>query len=69
MRETISEKTARAEKIVGVLKENYPDSKCSLNYSSPHELLIATILSAQCTDHRVNQVTHDLFKKYLSLSQ
>ena len=69
MRETISDKTARAEKIVDVLKENYPDSKCSLNYSSPHELLIATILSAQCTDHRVNQVTHDLFKKYLSLSE
>ena len=69
MRETISEKTARAEKIVGVLKENYPDSKCSLNYSSPHELLIATILSAQCTDHRVNQVTNDLFKKYSSLSE
>ena len=68
MRETKAEKTARAEKIVEVLKENYPDSKCSLNYSSPHELLIATILSAQCTDHRVNQVTHNLFKKYLSPS-
>ena len=68
MRETKIEKKFRAQKVVEVLKKNYPDSKCSLNYTSPHELLIATILSAQCTDHRVNQVTHALFKKYLSLS-
>ena len=64
MRETKIEKKFRAQKVVEVLKRNYPDSKCSLNYSSPHELLIATILSAQCTDHRVNQVTQNLFKKY-----
>ena len=68
MRETNTDKKARAKKVVEVLKENYPDSKCSLNYSSPHELLIATILSAQCTDHRVNQVTQNLFKKYPSPS-
>ena len=64
MRETNTDKKARAKKVVEVLKENYPDSKCSLNYSSPHELLIATILSAQCTDHIVNQVTQNLFEKY-----
>ena len=66
MRETKIEKKFRAQTVVEVLKKNYPDSKCSLNYSSPHELLIATILSAQCTDHRVNQVTQNLFKKYSS---
>ena len=66
MRETVSNKRDRAQDIVNILKKNYPDSKCSLNYSSPHELLVATILSAQCTDHRVNQVTQKLFNKYLS---
>ena len=52
------------DKIVKLLKKEYPDSKCSLNYQSPHELLVATILSAQCTDNRVNQVLPDLLKKY-----
>ena len=42
-------KSARAEEVVRLLKNKYPDSKCSLNYSNPHELLVATILSAQCT--------------------
>ena len=59
-----SKKQSRAVNIVARLKEAYPDSKCSLNYSSAHELLMATILSAQCTDHRVNLVTKRLFKKY-----
>ena len=54
----------RAEKIIALLKKEYPNSKCSLNYESPHELLVATFLSAQCTDHRVNQVLPNLFKKY-----
>ena len=58
------QKAQRAEHIVQSLKKTYPDAKCSLNYSSPHELLVATILSAQCTDHRVNQVSKSLFKKY-----
>ena len=53
-----------AHEIVQRLRKAYPDSKCSLNYSTTYELLVATILSAQCTDHRVNQVTPDLFKKY-----
>ena len=54
----------RAKKIVNTLNKEYPDSKCSLNYKNPHQLLIATILSAQCTDQRVNQVLPKLFKKY-----
>ncbi|MDQ2976346.1 MAG: endonuclease III [Acidobacteriota bacterium] len=54
----------RVRKIIRLLKRAYPDAKCSLNYSNPFELLIATILSAQCTDVRVNIVTQDLFRKY-----
>jgi len=49
---------------LNLLKKNYPDAYCALNYSNPFQLLIATILSAQCTDERVNIVTKDLFKKY-----
>ena len=60
-------KKNRAEEVVHLLKKEYPDSKCSLKYSSPYELLVATILSAQCTDHRVNQVLPGLFKKYSSI--
>jgi endonuclease III len=47
-----------------LLKKNYPDAHCALNFKSPFQLLIATILSAQCTDERVNIVTKVLFKKY-----
>jgi endonuclease-3 len=57
---------ARTRKIIARLKKAYPDAKCSLNHSNPLELLIATILSAQCTDERVNIVTADLFRKYRS---
>jgi len=54
--------------ILQILDELYPfDSKCFLNYEKPWQLLIATILSAQCTDNRVNQVTEVLFKKYPNL--
>ena len=66
MRESKARKIQRAAEIVKQLKKSYPNAKCSLNYSSPHELLIATILSAQCTDHRVNQVTKTIFRKYQS---
>lgn len=52
--------------ILDILEEHYPDAECSLNFSNPLELAIATILSAQCTDERVNMVTSDLFKKYTS---
>jgi endonuclease-3 len=55
---------SRVRKIVRLLTREYPDAKCSLNHSNPLELLIATILSAQCTDERVNIVTADLFRKY-----
>ena len=50
--------------IVNRLKSLYPNSKCSLNYDSAFQLLVATILSAQCTDERVNKVTSVMFKKY-----
>lgn len=52
------------KKIVTLLKKNYPGADCSLDFRTPHQLLVATILSAQCTDERVNIVTKDLFKKY-----
>jgi len=64
MMESKAHKKKRAEDIVKRLQKTYPNAKCSLHYSSPHELLVATILSAQCTDHRVNQVTSGLFRKY-----
>jgi endonuclease III len=53
-----------AAKIAGILRENYADAKCELDYQTPLQLLIATILSAQCTDDRVNLVTKSLFHKY-----
>ncbi len=54
----------RAQAFFDILEELYPEGICSLNYTNPLELLIATQLSAQCTDARVNIVTEDLFKKY-----
>jgi len=57
----------RVRKIWPVLVKTYPEAKIALKYTNPLELLIATILSAQCTDVRVNMVTKDLFKKYKSL--
>src|SRR5215211_322630 len=62
--ESLHEKQKRTREIIRLLKRAYPDAKCSLNHSNPFELLIATILSAQCTDERVNLVTADLFRKY-----
>ncbi len=64
MEESKFKKIERAANVVQMLYKEYPDSKCSLNYNSAHQLLVATILSAQCTDHRVNIVTKDLFLKY-----
>jgi endonuclease-3 len=57
---------AQLQKIVSTLKELYPGAKYELNFSTPLELLVATILAAQCTDERVNAVTKDLFQKYRS---
>ncbi|MFZ0062151.1 MAG: endonuclease III [Pyrinomonadaceae bacterium] len=54
----------KTRKIIAALKCAYPNAKCALNHSNAFELLIATILSAQCTDARVNIVTADLFRKY-----
>jgi endonuclease-3 len=65
-RETESAKAARAKRIIAALHKAYPDAHCELDYSNPLELLVATILSAQCTDKRVNLVTADLFQKYRS---
>lgn len=55
---------ARAAAIYDRLLETYPDAGCALSYRNPFELLVATILSAQCTDARVNQVTPELFRRY-----
>ncbi len=63
-RESTIAKKERAKKICAALQQTYPDAHCELNFSSPLELLVATILSAQCTDKRVNIVTAELFKKY-----
>jgi endonuclease III len=61
-----SQAAERIKQIFTILKKTYPDAKIALNFNTPLELLIATILSAQCTDARVNIVTRDLFKKYRS---
>ena len=65
-RESITAKKKRTMKIIGALQRKYPLAHCELNFSSPLQLLVATILSAQCTDKRVNIVTAELFKKYRS---
>src|SRR3989449_5792691 len=63
-KEPLEEKRRRAAKIFRRLAKAYPDARCALDFSSPLELLVATILSAQCTDVRVNQVTPELFRRY-----
>jgi endonuclease-3 len=65
-RETVQAKTARLKKIIAGFQRTYPEAHCELIHVDPLQLLIATILSAQCTDKRVNIVTKDLFKKYRS---
>jgi endonuclease-3 len=63
-RESFTGKFDRTERIIAILRQAYPNAHCELNFSNPLQLLIATILSAQCTDKRVNLVTAELFKKY-----
>jgi endonuclease-3 len=63
-RENFADKSKRALEIIRRLKAAYPNAHCELDFSNPLELLVATILSAQCTDKRVNLVTKSLFKKY-----
>ena len=65
-RESSAALSARTQKIIAALRETYPEAHCELNFSTPLELLVATILSAQCTDKQVNLVTADLFRKYRS---
>ena len=64
MRESLAQKKVRARAIYRILTKTYPNVRCELNYKSPFQLLVATVLSAQCTDKRVNQTTPALFKKY-----
>jgi endonuclease-3 len=68
LREMFTTKAARLEKIIAALDRTYPEARCELDHTDPLELLIATILSAQCTDKRVNIVTKELFKKYRSVA-
>jgi endonuclease-3 len=62
--ETPLSRKRRARRMYRVLRETYPDAHCELDFRDPYELLVATILSAQCTDARVNMVTPELFGKY-----
>ena len=64
MRESQANKKIRAKAIYRLLSKSYPNVRCELEYSNAFELLVATVLSAQCTDKRVNQTTPALFKKY-----
>jgi endonuclease-3 len=64
MKETKEQLFVRVGQIIRALKKTYPQATCALNHANPFELLIATILSAQCTDERVNIVTANLFRKY-----
>lgn len=62
--EDLSARKRRARRILTALGETYPDARCELDFTSPLELLVATVLSAQCTDQRVNSVTPALFDRY-----
>jgi endonuclease-3 len=64
LKETKENKQTRAMEVIEILSAQYPDVKCHLNFKSPFQLLISTILAAQCTDERVNNVMGDLYKKY-----
>jgi endonuclease-3 len=63
----MKERAVRMKKMIAVLKKLYPEQKIALHYKTPWELLVAVVLSAQCTDKRVNEVTEKLFKKYKKL--
>jgi len=60
------EATARVERIIEILEPEYPNARTALEFARPLELLVSTVLSAQCTDERVNKVTAELFRKYRS---
>src|SRR5687768_15731579 len=63
-KKVVEQRRKRMGEVLPVLKRTYPDAHCRLDHSNPYQLLVATILSAQCTDDRVNIVTKDLFKKF-----
>lgn len=63
-RESLDERRARMKRVIRALKREYPHSGCSLRFDNPFQLLVATVLSAQCTDERVNRVTPGLFARY-----
>lgn len=65
--ETIEERKARTQQVINILKKTYPQAKIALRFGNPWELLVAVVLSAQCTDKMVNKVTEELFKKYSTL--
>lgn len=69
MRESLAEKKVRARKLYRVLSKSYPNVRCELDFNNPFQLLVATVLSAQCTDKRVNQTTPALFKKYKTIKK
>jgi len=63
-RDDLNIKTKNVVKLIEILKKTYPDAKCSLDFKTPFELVIAVMLSAQCTDERVNKTTPNIFSKY-----
>jgi endonuclease-3 len=63
-RESRTQRAKRALRIVRALAQAYPDARCALDFDTPFQLLVATILSAQCTDQKVNEVTRVLFRRY-----
>ncbi|HVH17658.1 MAG TPA: endonuclease III [Myxococcota bacterium] len=63
-RESRTQRAKRALRIVRALAQAYPDAQCALHFDTPFQLLVATILSAQCTDQKVNEVTRALFRRY-----
>jgi len=67
-RESPEELRERVKKIIKLLREHYPHSRTTLHYETPFQLLVATILAAQCTDEKVNQITPLLFKKYPTIA-
>ena len=68
MRESFEAKKKRASAMYRILSKTYPDVRCELDFKNPLQLLVATVLSAQCTDKRVNAVTPALFKRYKNVS-
>ncbi len=69
MRESLANKKTQAKAIYRLLSKNYLNVRCELDYANPFQLLVATVLSAQCTDKRVNQTTPALFKKYKTIKK